>query len=57
MAGFMMSHLVCDHCGDPHASEEMHHYESVPWPIDSAWAGESASLCDACNTTLREESA
>lgn len=47
--------LYCDNCGDSTLKVEMHHYDSLPWPIESANEGESGSVCKACITDLTSE--
>ena len=44
----------CDNCGDLCYDKLMYWYEQVPWNIESANAGESAGLCEVCNTTLSQ---
>lgn len=44
----------CDHCGESTPVSRMYHYERLPWPIDSAHAGESGSVCALCQHNLEE---
>ena len=44
----------CDHCGEPTPITKMYHYERLPWPVDSANAGESGSVCALCQHNLEE---
>lgn len=44
-----MNTTYCDNCGERYPTSEMYHYEHVPWDVDSALAGESASICDTCD--------
>lgn len=45
----LMDTMYCDDCGERYPTSEMYHYEHVPWDVDSALAGESASICDTCD--------
>lgn len=45
--------LFCDNCGAPQDDEDTYFYETSPWDVASANAGESVALCEACNEGLR----
>lgn len=44
--------LYCDHCAAQCFEIDMFHYGAIPWDVDSALAGESASLCRYCNNAF-----
>lgn len=48
----MSGTTFCDHCGMPQLTIKMYHHEHVPVDVDSANAGESASLCELCQHEL-----
>lgn len=45
----MENYYYCDNCGEETKTETMFHYGSCPVDTASTRAGESASLCPACN--------
>lgn len=42
----------CDNCGEPQATNMMHHVDRLPVAVASANIGESASLCGDCSAEL-----
>ena len=42
----------CDHCGDELREAEFKAYASLPFDVDSAFAGESGIICLPCDVVL-----
>ena len=44
--------LHCDHCGELEQKSTMFHYQHLPYDVESANKGESASVCSECDEYL-----
>lgn len=47
--------LHCDNCGEEHFKKQMCHFEAIPYAVDSANVGESASICLPCFIKLENK--